>query len=158
MALNPQEAGVRLETFLRRKGMQQKELAEVVGVEPSYISRMVKGHVNWTTGKHFGRIAAQLDLSDDEIKELNPAAVVERVSSEPKWGAHQSLMQGIDDAIPPALAEAGELYKAIDPRIADPDVQLALARAGFFGGGPQTPQDWIRYFNDVRDWIGRDTR
>lgn len=155
MALSPHEAGNRLETFLRRKGMQQKELAEAVGVEASYISRMVKGHINWTTGKHFGRIATQLDLSDEEIKELNSAAVVERVEVSPKWETHQSLTSGVDDSIPPALIEAGQMYKEIDPLIVHPDVQLALARAGFFGGGPQTPQDWIRYFNDVRDWIGR---
>lgn len=150
MVFSAREAGEKLATYLKRARKQQKELAAELGVEPSYISRMVKGHINWTTGQYFGQIASRLELLDHEIKELNPAAVVEiteRVT--PDRDAHPD--------IPPALLEAAELYQAIDPRIADPAVQLALSRAGYFGGGPETPQDWIRYFNDVRDWIGRVT-
>lgn len=55
--------------------------------------------------------------------------------------------------IPTELLEAAEMYQEIDPLIAHPTVQQQLARAGFFGGGPQTPQQWIRYFNDIREWI-----
>lgn len=55
--------------------------------------------------------------------------------------------------VPAELLEAAEIYKSIDPLIAHPTVQQQLARAGFFGGGPQTAQQWVRYFNDVREWI-----
>lgn len=150
MVFSAREAGEKLAAYLKRARKQQKELAAELGVEPSYISRMVKGHINWTTGQYFGQIASRLELLDHEIKELNPAAVVEITGRPvPDQDAHPD--------IPPALLEAAELYKSIDPRIADPAVQLALSRAGYFGGGPETPQDWIRYFNDVRDWIGRVT-
>ena len=153
MPLTADDAGDRLAVYLKRAKMQQKELANALGIEPSYISRMVKGHINWTTGQYFGQIASRLELKDHEIKALNPAAVVEIV------GAPTSVPPAADatvaPTIPQALLDAAALYKDIDPRIANPDVQLALARAGYFGGGPETPQDWIRYFNDVRDWIGR---
>lgn len=153
MPLTAVDAGERLAEYLKRAKMQQKELAQALDIEPSYISRMVKGHINWTTGQYFGQIASRLELADSEIKALNPAAVVE-VMARPEQGTSS------DDAyvlpvIPPALLEAAEMYRQIDPRIANHQVQLALARAGYFGGGPETAQDWIRYFNDVRDWIGR---
>jgi transcriptional regulator with XRE-family HTH domain len=151
MVFSAREAGEKLAAYLKRARKQQKELAAELGVEPSYISRMVKGHINWTTGQYFGQIASRLDLQDHEIKELNPAAVVEITSPA------RPAESGLPGEIPQALLEAAELYRAIDPRIADPAVQLALSRAGYFGGGPETPQDWIRYFNDVRDWIGRVT-
>ncbi|SMB85910.1 helix-turn-helix domain-containing protein [Deinococcus hopiensis] len=148
--LSAGEAGQRLRTYLRRLSMQQKELAAALGVDSSYVSRMVLGHINWTTGQYFGQIASHLRLTEAEIRELNPAAVVEMRSGQGGAGTPQ----GVDSEIPEALLEAGELYKHIDPRIADPQVQLALARAGFFGGGPQSPQDWIQYFNDIRQWLG----
>ena len=153
MPLTADDAGDRLAVYLKRAKMQQKELANALGIEPSYISRMVKGHINWTTGQYFGQIASRLELKDHEIKALNPAAVVEVVGA--LTGAPPAADATVAPTIPQALLDAAALYKDIDPRIANPDVQLALARAGYFGGGPETPQDWIRYFNDVRDWIGR---
>lgn len=153
MPLTADDAGDRLAEYLKRAKMQQKELAQALGVEPSYISRMVKGHINWTTGQYFGQIASRLQLKDHEIKALNPAAVVEMM--EAPRGTPPAADAAVAPVIPQALLDAATLYRDIDPRIADPSVQLALARAGYFGGGPETPQDWIRYFNDVRDWIGR---
>lgn len=54
---------------------------------------------------------------------------------------------------PPGLVEAAEQYKSIDPLMAHPKVLLALSKAGFFGGGPRSPQEWIQYFVSVRQWI-----
>lgn len=155
--LTAQEAGERLAAYLKRAKKQQKELAAELGVEPSYVSRMVKGHIHWGTSRYFGAIASSLNLRDEEAKEVNPGAVIEYLMTS---GGSPVVEDEQDDeanafAIPSALLEAAEMYKAIDPRIADPSVQQAIARAGYFGGGPETPQEWIRYFNDVRDWIGR---
>lgn len=154
MPMTPHEAGDKLASYLRRAGKQQKDLAAEIGVEPSYISRMVKGHINWTTGQYFGQIASSLRLKDDEVKELNLAAVVEVVGPDGAPAPAQQS-QAAEEEIPAALLEAAQMYASIDPLIGQRDVQLSLARAGYFGGGPETPQDWIRYFNDVRNWIGK---
>lgn len=159
MIIDAHEAGNKLAVYLKRAKKQQKELAAELGVEASYVSRMVKGHINWTTSRYFGAIASSLKLQDHEVKSLNPGAVVEYLLPASETVAQTVLDEDEDQAtplvIPSALLEAAEMYKAIDARIADPNVQQALARAGYFGGGPETPQDWIRYFNDVRDWLGR---
>lgn len=149
MAITAQEAGEKLAYYLRRAGMQQKELAAAIEVEPSYISRMVKGHINWPTSKHFGKIASILRLKDEEIKALNLAAVVEvRASSE------DSMPPLIDELpIPDELVKAGELYRDLDPLIAKREVQVQLSHAGFFGAGPKTAAEWFSYFMAVRQWI-----
>jgi len=156
--LTAQEAGERLAAYLKRAKKQQKELAAELGVEPSYVSRMVKGHIHWGTSRYFGAIASSLNLRDEEAKEVNPGAVIEYLMTSGS-GVSAAEDERDDEAIsldiPAALIEAAQMYKAIDPRIADPSVQQALARAGYFGGGPESPQEWIRYFNDVRDWLGR---
>ena len=149
MAVTAHEAGEKLAYYLRRAGMQQKELAAAINVEASYISRMVKGHINWTTGQYFGKIASLLRLRDDEIKALNLAAVVEVTSAGP-----EPLPPLIDEVpIPDELVKAGELYKDLDPLIAKREVQLQLAHAGFFGAGPRTAAEWFSYFMAVRQWI-----
>jgi transcriptional regulator with XRE-family HTH domain len=159
MTIDAHEAGLQLAAYLKRAKKQQKELAAELGIEASYVSRMVKGHINWTTSRYFGKIASSLRLEDHEVKYLNPAAVVEYLMPQDEISEMVPIGEDDDDTtsldIPTALIEAAEMYKGIDPRIADPSVQQALARAGYFGGGPETPQEWIRYFNDVRDWLGR---
>lgn len=149
MAVTAQEAGEKLASYLRRAGMQQKELAAAIDVEPSYISRMVKGHINWTTGQYFGKIASLLRLKDDEIKALNLAAVVEITAAEPV--DTPPLLDEVP--IPDELVRAGELYGEIDPLIAKREVQLQLAHAGFFGAGPRTASEWFSYFMAVKPWI-----
>lgn len=81
--MTTEKPGEKLERYLKRVGMQQKELAMRVGVEPSYISRLVTDRVNWVTSKYFGQIATALRLNDDEVRELNPAAVVEPPELDP---------------------------------------------------------------------------
>lgn len=70
-------AGEKLAKYLQRANLQQRDLAQALEIEPSYVSRMVKDHIKWTNGKYFGQIAAFLCLSEEEIRDLNPAVVVE---------------------------------------------------------------------------------
>ncbi|AFD28199.1 helix-turn-helix domain-containing protein [Deinococcus gobiensis] len=149
MPLTASVAGERLAAYLKRAQMQQKDLAIHLGIEPSYVSRMVKGHVNWTTGQYFGQIASKLHLLDTEIKELNQAVVIEIATHE---GSSQSFRREESD-LSEELKKAVEIYKSIDPLIEDLHVQMALAQAGSFKGGPKTTQEWIIYFNDIRNWL-----
>lgn len=152
MTLNAHEAGSKLAEYLKRIKMQQKELALFLDIEPSYISRMVKGHINWTTGQYFGKIASYLRLNENEIRALNPAAVVELISDSLNQEDRISIKKE-SEIIPQSLLEAAEIYQKIDHLIADKDVQSILAMAKNFKNPPKTSQDWIRYFNDVRHWI-----
>lgn len=142
--LSPTEAGEFLRRKLRERGLTQAQLAGRAGIpDPGYLSHLLKGRVNVAESKYLRAIADVLGLTAEELRRLNPALVVEVAA--PALPAPD---------IPEGLREAGERYAAVDPLIAHPKVQAALAQAGnFYGRGPQTPQEWFRYFTSVREWI-----
>lgn len=142
--LSPPEAGEFLRRKLRERGLTQAQLAARAGIpDPGYLSHLLKGRVNVAESKYLRAIAEVLGLSAEEVRRLNPALVVEVAAPAPP-----------SPDIPEGLREAGERYAAVDPLIAHPKVQSALAQAGnFYGRGPQTPQEWFRYFASVREWI-----
>lgn len=59
---------IKLGDQLERRGMSQKELAELTGIRPNAISNLVRGFVERITINHIERIASALDISD--INEL----------------------------------------------------------------------------------------
>lgn len=76
--LERQELAERLQGFIARSGKTQRQIAEEIGVDESYISKLATGSINWAASrKYFGRLAQALGLRPDEISEVNPAAVVE---------------------------------------------------------------------------------
>lgn len=131
MTPTTQDAGQNLAEFLRRAKMQQKELAAFLGIEPSYISRMVNGHVGWINGQYFGQIAAKLRLTDEEIKRLNPAAVVEMASPlhtvqgdnlvRDDW-----IVSGLTTMKP--IYQASEMLKPSETRLSKADFPATTAR------------------------------
>lgn len=135
--------GKKLEFYLRRRRMPQKELAEALEVEPSYVSRMVKDHIGWVNGKYFGRIAAILRLSESEIKDLNPAAVVERAMEE----AHRPQRLFLPSPAP-ELQEMIETYSVIDEELKE------RAWRQFLAGLPTTAgasaRDWYDVFTSLK--------
>lgn len=143
-SLSPPEAGAFLRRKLREQGLTQAQLAVRAGIpDPGYLSHLLGGRVNVAGSKYLRAIAEVLGLSPEELRQLNPALVVEVAAP---------ALPSPD--IPAGLREAGERYAAVDPLIAHPRVQAALAQAGnFYGRGPQTPQEWFRYFTSVREWI-----
>ncbi|MPY66676.1 helix-turn-helix transcriptional regulator [Deinococcus sp. SDU3-2] len=143
--LSAPEAGEFLRRKLRERGLTQAQLAARAGIpDPGYLSHLLKGRVNVAGSKYLRAIAGVLGLTAGELRRINPALVVEEVA----------LPALPSPDIPEGLREAGERYAAVDPLIAHPKVQAALAQAGnFYGRGPQTAPEWFRYFTSVREWI-----
>lgn len=148
-SLSAPEAGELLRRKLRELGLTQAQLAARAGIpDPGYLSHLLGGRVNVAESKYLRAIADVLGLTPGELRQINPALVVELVMGEVASPALPSF------DIPDGLREAGERYAAVDPLIAHPKVQAALAQAGnFYGRGPQTAPEWFRYFTSVREWI-----
>ena len=53
---------IKLGDQLERRGMSQKELAELTGIRPNAISNLVRGFVERITINHIERIASALDI------------------------------------------------------------------------------------------------
>lgn len=137
--------GQKLERYLARAKMQQKELAARLGVEASYVSRMVNDRIGWIHGRYFGQIAAALALTDDEIRELNPAAVV--------TFATQPIPVPINPhparPLPDALQEAVQLYGKRFPELRESRWQQYLAGFNWREGEPEHPEAWLDLYRDL---------
>jgi len=59
---------LRLDTVLQKRGMNQKELAELTGIRPAAISQLYRGFVDRLNLDHIARIANALGIED--IREL----------------------------------------------------------------------------------------
>ncbi|GGO22016.1 helix-turn-helix domain-containing protein [Deinococcus humi] len=137
--------GQKLERFLLRAEMQQKELAAQLGVEPSYISRMVNDRIGWVHGRYFGKIATILRLSDAEIAELNPAAVINAPLTDAErrgW----TLPPEVEPEIPDMLLEAAQLYgHGKNAPLAERRWLLELSDLDF-REEPESPEDWLAIY------------
>jgi transcriptional regulator with XRE-family HTH domain len=59
---------LRLDIALKKRGMTQKELAELTGIRPAAISQITRGFVDRLNLDHIARIANALGIED--IREL----------------------------------------------------------------------------------------
>lgn len=71
-----QELAERLQGFIARSEKTQRQIAEEVGVDETYISKLTTGVTNWVASrKYFVPLARALNLSQEEIADLNPGMV-----------------------------------------------------------------------------------
>lgn len=140
--LDPVAAGVLLRQARERLGLTQGQVAEQAGIPTvTQVSEYENGKVSPARSKYFPALARVLRLSHAEVSQINPCAVV-------TLDAPQS-----PSPLPPGLLEASDEYGPAYPLLKKPQVLEALSRAGFFGKGPQSTQDWFQYFMSVRHWI-----
>lgn len=73
----------RLKGYIARSPKTQRQIAEEIGVEESYLSKLANGATNWTTGKYFSPLVRALGLREAEVIELKPDAIV-YIAPEPR--------------------------------------------------------------------------
>lgn len=66
-----------LKDLLKQADISQAEMAKRVGVDATYMSRLARGQINWVNSGHFSKIAVELGLSSEEIRQLRPESVIE---------------------------------------------------------------------------------
>lgn len=132
----------KLRGFVKRSQKTQRQIAEQSGIpSPSYLSHMVNGRINWVESEYFRPLSRVLDLTVEEIQELNPDIVVN----------HQTLRHtAIADTRPPV--ELSETLRAFIDKYAqtfkellEPRWQRWLANTDF-RDEPETPEDWLAVF------------
>lgn len=68
--------GELLKDFIRRSGKTQRKLADEINADPTYISQMTRGKVNWINSQYFAAIVSALGIRPDEVRELKPESVI----------------------------------------------------------------------------------
>lgn len=78
--LSAVEAGALIRRRREEKGMTQEQLAEKLAIRsPNYVSRLEKGATNVARSKYFGALVRSLSLTREDIRLINPDAVVDAV-------------------------------------------------------------------------------
>ena len=96
------------------RGLTQDQLADSLNIDKSYISKLEGGVYHVARSKYFPRIAEALNLSEDDIRGINPSAVFslpEDSASTPRRGPPIPPVVGPIDV---ALEIPNELQKLID--------------------------------------------
>jgi SOS-response transcriptional repressor LexA len=66
-----------LKRYIQRSGKTQRKISEEAGIpNPTYLSQMANGRVNWIESDYFRPLSDVLGLSIQEMKELNPSLIV----------------------------------------------------------------------------------
>ncbi len=111
--LSAAAAGVLLRERREDLGITQEQLAEAIGTDKSYISKLEGGVYNVGRSKYFPAVARTLRLSEADIRAINPSAVFDAParSTRPLSAAAQGYrIPKAPRPIPEALREAAEIY------------------------------------------------
>lgn len=151
-------AGELIRKRREEKGLTQEQVVEATTVPvAAYLSELENGKVSVGRSKHFPSLAAYLGLSEDDVRAINPAAVITLAAPQPpssalSAAAHYPDFEEEEEPIEDALAEAVRLYGDLPDfeGLTDPVMQRALQGIDF-RQRPQTPQEWLAKFLKYRD-------
>lgn len=156
-AMDAKEAGKIMQGHRNRLKLTQDEVAAQTGVPSAqYLSALENGRYDVRNSEHFQALVTLYRLDADQVREVNPSAVIEVAATEhhPASAAangYRNIPKRTVE-IPDALKEAAELYGHL-PAFSG----LAETRwLNFMAGGVRrqhTPQDvegWLREFSDLK--------
>lgn len=69
-----------LREYIRASGKTQAKVAEEIGADPTYVSQMVNGRVNWVKSDYFPALVNTLSIPPQDVRELRPEAVITMAS------------------------------------------------------------------------------
>lgn len=73
-----------LRAFIERSGKTQRQVADELGVDESYVSKLASGSINWTASrKFFVPLVHALSIRPDEVAALRPDVVIEFAAPTP---------------------------------------------------------------------------
>ncbi|MDV6376454.1 helix-turn-helix domain-containing protein [Deinococcus arenicola] len=142
----------KLRGYIKRSGKSQRQLSDEVGIpQPSYLSHMANGRVNWVEGDYFRPLSEALGLSKEEIRELKPEIIWEDRSPTRPGPPIPPVVPFRETpiSIPPELLQMVEKHGDAYPVLKTAQMQRMLAAPRNFGGaevGPQTAEDWFDYW------------
>ncbi|KEF35513.1 hypothetical protein RDMS_01810 [Deinococcus sp. RL] len=139
MPLTPQEAGGLLKERREAKGLTQEQVVDGTTVPSgSYLSNLESGKVNPGRSKHFPSLAAFLGLSEEEIRAINPSAVITLTPEPP---APSPRPRSLPDELAEMIAAKGHLA----PELKEERWQQYLAGQRF-STGSVSPERWWNLF------------
>jgi len=160
--LPPGDAGGIIKKARERSGLTQDQVAEGLGVDKSYISKLESGLHHAGRSKYFPQLVGVLSLTESEIRELNPSAVFVLPDQEERYSNGSPIKPVVQWADDETLMEIPETLQRVLDRLSKDYTELADTRSVksilprfLDGGGPQTEEEWRDYILGNLRWIRR---
>lgn len=151
--LSKEDAGRLIQKRRAEAGLTQDQLADQLGVDKSYISKLEGGVHGVRGSKYLPRLAQILKLTEEDVRSINPAAIF-NLEPAPHPASAAALGYDVPDArpdIPDALQEAARLY-GDNPAFSAlrlPQWQELLANLPY-KNGPRTAEEWLAAFVEAQ--------
>lgn len=153
-----------LKGYIQRSGKTQRQVAEEAGVpNPSYLSHMANGRINWIESDYFRPLTIALGMKVAEIAELKPDLILtpDEPALAPRRGPPIPPVVGpvdvpleIPNELQELIDEYGDRpgYEALRNR---KSLQTLSVHRAYLGeeDGPQTADQWHEYFLSLRRWL-----
>ena len=137
-------------------GLTQGQVIEAVGIpNQSYLSALENGRYNVANSEYLPALAQLLKLTVEEVKAINPSAVITLAAPEPAPRRPGPPIPPVVPfretpiSVPRELLEMVEQHGDAYPVLKTERMQRMLAAPRNFGGaevGPQTAEDWFDYW------------
>ena len=149
--LSREEAGEIIKRAREAIPLTQDQVAEKLNVDKSYISKLEGGLHHAGRSKYFPQLVEVLKIEPDDVRRLNPGAVVAVPMIDPPLSdAERRGLQPQSPLLPPSLLEAIETYGDKYPALRQPRVQEQLALVRHWDGGPKAADQWLDFYLDNR--------
>lgn len=135
--LSRAEAGAIIRKAREGIPLTQDQVAEAVGVDKSYISKLEGGQHHAGRSKYFPQLVRVLRLTPEDVARLNPIASLRGAASPDPAPRRRPL--------PAALQEMIDEKQALAPELSDERWQQYLAKQRF-ATGSATPERWWNLF------------
>lgn len=147
--LSAVDAGSLIKQRRKERGLTQEQLVERTGLSSqSYLSALEKGRYHIGRSDHFGAIAKALMLSAEDIRAVNPSAVITLVA-ESRLSAVTSEPVKLPRELPQGLQAAIDTYGKRFDDLRDPKWQQYLAGFSWREGEPEDPEAWLDLYRDL---------
>lgn len=146
--------------LLRKKreqlGLTQEQVVEATTVPvAAYLSELENGKVNLARSKHFSSLAAHLRFTEEEIRSINPSAVITVTAPEPAFDPkslfHPPTQRRREKrSLWPNLAAMIEEKQEKHPPLREMRWQQHMNQTRFSGGREPDPEGWFEMYQTMR--------
>ncbi|WP_272976893.1 helix-turn-helix domain-containing protein [Deinococcus geothermalis] len=154
--LTSTDAGHIIQKAREALGLTQDQVAEELGVDKSYISKLEGGKHHAGRSKYFPQLVRVLKLSAEQVAQLNPGAVVSDQLPSRSGPPVPPRLPPVETPleIPPGLQEAIQRYSSVHPEFTVEKNLRAITSIHRYGGGADfTPEEWLDILMANRRWL-----
>ncbi|GAA5504278.1 hypothetical protein Dxin01_04047 [Deinococcus xinjiangensis] len=147
--LSREEAGEIIKRAREAIPLTQDQVAEKLNVDKSYISKLEGGLHHAGRSKYFPQLVEVLKIEPDDVRRLNPGAVVAGPMIDPPLGDAERHQAKPPRQLPDGLIEAIQKYGSVAPDLQQGQWQQFLAGFRPRNMDEKDADDWYDFYRNL---------